>query len=325
MTDPRIFYYAAGNDEPSWGIGMLYTHVRLLRRNGLNAFLLHDHSPFRITWMESEEPAVYRDDGSFVPTPEDLLIVPEILAARPFARECAARKVLFVQGSSLIAKGLFARDLNQSRSFRDLGYTAAIAVMPHIQEILRRFFDIPSTVIPPCIAPYFFVREDSSTSKKKQVALYPKRDGEDYPILKDILTRRLPPGWEIVELCRLSHREAAVVLRDSAFHINVNCQESFNATVPEAMASGAIVICYDGFGGRDYLRDGVNAFVFPNHHIFPLLDRALDLILRHDELVRTLEGIRQNGFRTAWEYREESTERQLLHFYAEQARPIIFS
>jgi glycosyltransferase involved in cell wall biosynthesis len=321
VTDPRIFYYAAGNDEPSWGIGMLYTHVRLLRRNGLNAFLLHDRSPFRITWMESEEPAVYRDDGSFVPAPEDLIVVPEILAARPFARECAARKVMFVQGSSLIAKGLFARDLNQPRSFRDLGYTAAIAVMPHIQEILDRFFDIASTVIPPCIAPYFFARVDGSPSRKKQVVLYPKMDGEDYPILRDVLTRRLPVGWEIVELRGLSHRETAAALRESAFHINVNCQESFNATVPEAMASGAIVICYDGFGGRDYLCDGVNAFVFPNHHVFPLLDRALDLIVRHDELEPALEEIRHNGFRTARKYTEESTERQLLNFYAELMRP----
>jgi hypothetical protein len=43
-----------------------------------------------------------------------------------------------------------------------------------------------------------------------------------------------------VELENKTHREVARVLRQAALHVNVNCQESFNATVPEAMAAGCI-------------------------------------------------------------------------------------
>ena len=77
-------------------------------------------------------------------------------------------------------------------------------------------------------------------------------------------------GWTVVELENKPHRHVARIFRQAAIHINVNCQESFNATVPEAMAAGCIPVCYEAFGGQDYLRDGENAYVFPTHHAYPL-------------------------------------------------------
>jgi hypothetical protein len=317
MSEPRIFYYAAQTDQPSWGIGMLYTHVALLRRNGFDAYLLHDRAPFRVTWYASGQPAVYLDDGSFAPAARDLLIVPEILAARPFARECPARKIVFVQGSSLIVKGLKGASLHS-----DLGYECAIAVMPHIQAVLTRFFDLPSTVIPPCIAPYCF--EAPGAPRKRVIALYPKTDAEDFPIVRDLLRRHLAAagGWEVVELQSMSHREVAAILRSAALHVNVNCQESFNATVPEAMAAGAIAVCYEGFGGQDYLRDGVNARVFPNHYVYPLVECALDLAARFKQPSEELDALRRRAFETASLFTEAATEAPLLAFYRELVRTV---
>ena len=44
------------------------------------------------------------------------------------------------------------------------------------------------------------------------------------------------------------------------------------------MAAGCLPVCYEAVGGRDFLRDGVNSCVFPNHHLFALLDRLFSLL-----------------------------------------------
>ena len=45
---PRILYYTPDTNQPSWGIGMLYTHVRLLVENGFDARVLHRASAFHL-------------------------------------------------------------------------------------------------------------------------------------------------------------------------------------------------------------------------------------------------------------------------------------
>jgi poly(glycerol-phosphate) alpha-glucosyltransferase len=85
-------------------------------------------------------------------------------------------------------------------------------------------------------------------------------------------------GWRLVELDgSLSHALVAELMAEASFLVNLNSHEAFNTTVPEAMAAGCIPICYDAFGGRDFLVDGENAFVFPNHHVYPLVEKTLAL------------------------------------------------
>lgn len=305
-SSPRVFYYTPDHNEPSWGIGMLYTHVRLLRANGIDAAVLHDRYPFRPKWLKPDAPAAYLNRSSFRPRPDDILVVPEIVVARPQVREIRCRRIVFVQASSLIVAGL-----RGIATYQELGYEGAIAVMPHIQEILERHFQTKAALVPPCVAPYFF--SDRKAVRKRQIVLYPKRNCEDCNIVAELLRRRLNAfGWRLVELEGKTHVQVARVMRESAFHVNVNCQESFNATVPEAMAAGCIPICYEAFGGRDFLRDGVNAYVFPNHHIFPLLERALDLVGRYDCIQPRLNRMRRSALATAKRYTERRTERALL-------------
>jgi glycosyltransferase involved in cell wall biosynthesis len=219
--------------------------------------------------------------------------------------------VAFVQGSSLVIPGL-----GKCRGYAELGYERAIAVMPHVGEILKRHFDLPVSVIPPCLASYFYQDVDES-AREQQIALYPKPMCEDHANLMWLLQRALASrgDWRLVELRDMTHREVAAALRRSAFHVNVNCQESFNATVPEAMASGCISVCYEAYGGRDFLRDGENAYVFPNHDLYPLTTRLLELMDGYRERSAELARVRANAYRTAAGYCESYTARALVDFY----------
>jgi hypothetical protein len=310
----RVFYYAPDNQTPSWGVGMIYTHVRMLCANGMDAFVLHEKPGFRPSWLDMDAPRAYRGRTSFRARAEDVLVIPEIYAAQPDVRRMAGRRIVFVQASSFISLGL-----REARDYRQLGYERAIAAMPHVQEIVEKHYGVAAPVVPPCIAPYFFLdRARWDRPRKRQVALIPKTWCRDFSIVRQMLrdgARDL--GWRVVELEKKSHREVARVLRQSAFHVNVNCHESFNATVPEAMAAGCIPICYEAFGGRDYLRNGVNAYVFPTHDAYQLVERTLQLMASYDSMKRELRKVQRGGMATAQRYTEAHTEKALLHYFTD--------
>jgi glycosyltransferase involved in cell wall biosynthesis len=296
---------------------MLYTHVRLLRAHGIEAFVLHQKPRFRLHWLDIDAPRAYRGTATFKTGPEDVLVIPELFAADADILGLVGRRIVFVQASSFISSGL-----SEAQNYRQLGYEMAIAVMPHVREVVEKHYGVPAQVIPPCVAPYFFVdRARLDQPRQRQVALIPKAGCRDFPIVRQMLrdgARDL--DWRVVELENKTHREVARVLRQSDFHVNVNCHESFNATVPEAMASGCIPICYEAFGGRDYLKNGTNAYVFPTHHAYPLIEWTLRLMTSYDNRKRELSKIRRGALATAHRYSEARTERALLNCFAALAR-----
>ncbi len=315
----RVLYYVADTDVPSWGVGMIYTHVRMLCANGIEAAVLHERPGFRPDWLSFDASRLYRGDKSFRAAPDDLLVVPEVFAAEQDALKMSRRRVVFVQASSYIASGL-----GNARNYAQLGYQGAIAIMPHVSRIVERHYEVEAPVIPPCIAPWFFGDEvmDAVDRKprRRQVVLCPKAWCRDYPIVRQMLVARAGAlGWRVLELAGKPHRQVARAFLRAAIHVNVNCQESFNATVPEAMAAGCIPVCYEAFGGRDFLRNRKNAYVFPTHHAYPLVERTLELMASWDRSTVELERIRRGARATASRYTEAATEKALIRYF----RPLV--
>lgn len=298
---------------------MLYTHVAILRRHGFDAWVLHQQAPFKPAWLDIDVPVSYLDKPVALPDSSDLLVVPEVLAGSAPARALPGRRVVFVQNAFAILPGLAG-----AADYRSLGYERAIAVMPHVREVVERHFGVPAPVVPPCIARHFFAEPDTldRTPHSRRILLAPaKVASPDGDVLRALLKRRAAdlPGWSVMELRGFSHREVARLMRGSVFLVNTNLGESFNATVPEAMAAGCIALCYEAYGGRDFLRDGENAHVFPNHYVYPLLERLFDLIdgfeTRHDEMA----AMRRRAYATAQSFTETQTEQALLEFMAGRA------
>ena len=96
----RVLYYVSDTNVPSWGVGMIYTHVRLLCANGIEAAVLHTQPGFRPKWMSFDAPRLYLRDGSLRIAPDDLLVVPEVHAAEADVLSLAQRRIVFVQASS---------------------------------------------------------------------------------------------------------------------------------------------------------------------------------------------------------------------------------
>lgn len=311
-----IFYLVADHPAPSWGTGMLYEHVRLLCELGHPACVLHHQSPYRPGWRELEVPVRYLDEPGFAPTAADVVVVPEVLAGNETVRRYPWRRVVFIQGSFLIVRGM-----GGGADYAALGYDAAMAVLPHVARIVERHFGLPAEVVPPFIAPYFFPERPLPRQRRVLLAVkegYRLAGVPDEEIAGALLAKEIArrPEWSLLHLTGLTHREVAGLMQTSMFLVNVHSHEGFNTTVPEAMAAGCVPVCYQAGGGRDFLQDGDNAVVFANQEVYALVERVCELLDRCDELEPFLERLRAGGARTAASFHPESTARALARFFS---------
>jgi glycosyltransferase involved in cell wall biosynthesis len=196
-----------------------------------------------------------------------------------------------------------------------------MAVLPHVARVVERHFGVASHVVPPFVAPYFFEPADATRERR---ILFATKEGyraagiPDQEIAQRLLEKevRRRPGWSLVPLEGYSHREVAALMRASMFLVNVHSHEAFNTTVPEAMAAGCVPICYEAGGGRDFLRTGENAIVFPNQHVFELVERVCQLMDDGDKASDLLDRLRKGGRATAASFSSDHTAKALIGFFS---------
>ena len=312
-----MIYYLLGDYAPqSWGNGMIYAHVGILRDAGFDACALHQRAPFRPDWLEIDVPIRYLDEPGFAATASDTVVVPDVLATSEVVQRFPWRRIVFVQGSFSIVYGL-----QNHADYAELGYETAITILPHIVNVVERHFGVPAHLVPPFIAPYF---SDGSSKPRQRRVLFPFKEGyrafgiPDQEIARRLLEKeiRKRPQWSFVLLEGFSHREVAALMQSSLFLVNVYSHEGFNTTVPEAMAAGCIPICYEAGGGVDFLRPGENAIVFPNQHVYQLVERVCELMDDLEPNQPLLERIRRGGRETAESFNRARTAEALVKFFS---------
>lgn len=122
-------------------------------------------------------------------------------------------------------------------------------------------------------------------------------------------------GWQLKELKAMEHRQVARAMQEAACFVSINVFEALNTAVLEAMAAGCIVLCYEGIGPRDYLRNGENAFVFGNNEAYALAEKVCAFMDSYDEQQLALQAMREQAAHVAAQYNEEATTQQLLRFF----------
>lgn len=310
-----IYYLAPDTDIPSWGIGIIYEHVKILRESGYEAAVLHFDPPFRVSWCDASLPIYYLHQHKQALRADDVLIIPEVLAHIKELQDIPSRKIIHVQNV------FYIEAQNQGgEGFKNLKPEACLTIMPHCKDILEKFYEIPVSVVPPFVAPYFyFTHKNWNSARTKTVLFYPKSASQDCHIIINYLKRWMKQNrldWNVVEIRNKQHHEVSYLMKQSAFFVNANCREAFNTSVPEAMAAGCLVLCYEAYGGRDFLKDGENAFVFSNNDIYSLIGKLCELITEFDNNKAMLSQMRKQAFETANRYTKKETESALLEFYA---------
>jgi glycosyltransferase involved in cell wall biosynthesis len=303
-----IFLCPFARQEITGGIKTFYRHAELLAELGFDAAVFQpDGQP---SWFETRAKILPR----LVADPDDILVFPESLNGMLLEMlRLPARKVLFCQAHYYTLFNAIAPDRYGSLGFERIACQSEIA-----KGFLERVLHLSDIAVLPCFidAELFFPRD-----KAIQIAAIPKKLPREAAAIQKIFSLKYPElastGWAIVE--NRSERETAEIFGRSAIVLSLPFLESFGLVPLEAMASGAIVAGFTGYGAQEYATAENGHWFAPDHleEVADALARILKGLARNDPEILKM---REAGFATAARYSKARASEALKTFYGPLAQ-----
>ena len=301
-----IFLNPFSRTEITGGIKTAHRHAELLCEMGFDAYVYQpEGAP---SWFESK--AKLLTGASVASESNDILVFPEVLTgalAELAGARIPAKKVLFCQAQFYT---LF-NAVKPSR-YRDLGFARVVCQSEIAKSFLERVLGLPDVAVVPCfIDPALF----HPRVKSRQIALIPKKLPREAAVIQSLTALKYPHltlNWRIID--NASERETAEIFGASEIVLSLPFLESFGLVPLEAMASGAIVIGFDGYGGQEYATPE-NGFWFRPDRLEDVADtiaRVAEGLARGDP---ALAKMREAGTATAQRYNKERTRARLRQLY----------
>jgi glycosyltransferase involved in cell wall biosynthesis len=270
-----IYYVCPDHDTPAGGIRGIYRHVDALRRNGFEAFVVHERPGFRCSWFESETPILgwsargyeleapvdrpflqLQGPPSFELSAADVVVVPEIYG--PHIAEIAPGipKVIFNMNVHFTFR-YYSHDVKalerQASPYHHPDVVAVVVKSRQGYEYLRFAFPHARVLqVRNSFDPALFYVEEP---KEPWIGYMPRRNVEDgLHVLSILALRGTLRDYEIVPIDGLDENGVAALLRRCLVFLSLGTQEGFVRPPAEAMACGAAVVGYHGNGGRELFR-----------------------------------------------------------------------
>jgi glycosyltransferase involved in cell wall biosynthesis len=196
----------------------------------------------------------------------------------------------------------------------DRGFDHYVAVSDFVRTFLHTVYALDVRVIPPFIdLEHMPVARDWLQRPPRLVLPYRKGIPEVWELswqrLRQIVERRAPQVQfaEPLAASGIAQRELFARIADVRYFLTLSAAEGFGLVPLEAMALGAMVIGYDGYGGRQYMRAGDNSEIAP----YPQIERVAELLIAAvenptrsaqiaDQGRETAMGYSYSAFRQAW-------------------------
>jgi Glycosyl transferases group 1 len=251
----RIFYECRDVPHPSGGVRRLYRHVEILNKNGFSAFIVHHSSGFKPSWFEVNVPTLYWSDGITIDS-EDVLVIPEghtdiMMRTR---NDNYRRIVIALNWANIYAH------LPVGTDWRQLGIKHVISGSLYEQEFIRRSMGLSSVVIPSGVDLSLF---NPRKQKIRQIAYMPRKNEKWFHIIAAIFRSQNDDLSSVpfVAIDKVSHREVARILCESAVFLATGFPEGLARPPIEAMAAGCIVVGFAGRGSLEYMQHGCNCLL----------------------------------------------------------------
>ena len=232
-------------------------------------------------------------------TAQDVLIVNPSFSSHQFGWRLPGFKICYVQGFNTF-------------SLLDLKIDHFVAVSDFVRGFLHTAYGIDAVVIPPFVGLTELPPARPWEQRPAEVVLpYRKGMPEVWDIswlhLREILQKRAPQIVlaDMLPGSGIPHGELLGRLGQTRFFLTLSPTEGFGLVPLEAMAMGAAVVGYDGFGGRHYMRSGENCAVAPYPQIERVAEQLIELVL---DPARA-EAIAQRGHETAMAFSYEDFRR----------------
>jgi Glycosyl transferases group 1 len=289
------------------GIKTTYRHAEMLSEMGFEAYVLQPDG--RPPWFDSTAPMLPAPPRRF--DPSDIVVFPEVLSgllAEILRSPLDARKVLFcdAQYNTLFNKV-------PPEQYAQAGFARTICHGLGAREFLSRYLHLRDVVV---VSHFIDSAKFRPGPKAMQIALLPGKRIQEAVLIQGILSLKYPQfrsvPWIVVE--NKNEREAAEIFARSAIVLSLPYLQSFGLAPLEAMACGAIVIGFRGYGGEEYATPE-NGYWFAPDHLEELVDRLAQTI---DGLVRgdpSLDRIQQGALKFARGHNKERTRTALREAY----------
>jgi glycosyltransferase involved in cell wall biosynthesis len=254
LGSSRVLVLCPDNATPSGGIRRLYRHVDVLRKHGVEAWLVHETKGFRCNWFAHSTPIMSLVEAD--PKPSDFLVFPEIFASGIAALAPGVPKVIFNQNAYLTFQTKRALEPNAKLPYFHPDVIAVFAVSEDNANYLQYAFPGLKVHrlhygIDPIFAPRW--------PKRRAIAYMPRKNADHVVQVLSILRHRNAlNGWEVEAIDGLPEKKVAEKLASSALFLSFGTFEGCALPPLEAMASGCVVVGYHGHGGREYFDPAFN-------------------------------------------------------------------
>ena len=313
----RILYFSHDIKEPRGGIGVLYDHVAVLRRNGFDAFIVHTTPGFRYPFGPADVPVVDASSALSI-SREDILVIPEDHAgAMRSCRAARCPKVLFCQNHFFVFDGLAPGE-----TWTDFGFSGYLCVSTPIRQAMRRWFGVEASVVRPGVDPVFFAQTARPAASPVVIACMPRKGRNTLRLVRGLLTAdgfARTAGLSWLEIDGLPRDEVAARLRTSHLYVSTGRFEGLGLPPLEAMAAGCLVVGFAGGGGLDYASPENGVWVQDDDPW--ALAQALEATVAglHDPKLRPSLMTRcAAGHATALTYSRARFERELIAYWTAQ-------
>ena len=298
----RILYLAHDTPTPSGGVRTIYRHVSILRKHGLDAFVVHAEQGYRYPFATSDAPVLAQRPGLALRR-DDVLVVPENFPLENLPQVPGLRCVVFLQSWSLAFQGL-----SDPLAWERLPVRRALCASELLLEFATDFLGLSEArLAPDAVDPLFHPRP-----KKLRIACMPRRMPEVAALIRDLFRLRHPLLRHVpwLEIDGVSEEEAAALLGESALFLCLGRLEGLGLPGLEALASGCLVTGFHGLGGREYARpdNGLWCGQEDVPDCVRKLGEAVDMLQRDDPRAGAMI---EAGIRTAAAYTPERQEREL--------------
>jgi glycosyltransferase involved in cell wall biosynthesis len=247
----RVLVACPDHAAPAGGVRQLYRLVTTLRDDlGLDAYVYHRRTGFRLDWFQSAARLAYAD--ATTPGPDDLLVLPEVWG-NAIKDHPGVRKLIFNQNAYYtFMNGYEVIPALAPLQPADADVIGLLAVSDDNAELLAETFPrLPVTRLRYEIDAGLFA---FSAGKRPQLAFMPrKHPDEARQVLNTLALRGALAGFGVVAIDGVSEREAARILRESLVFLSFGYPEGFSLPPAEAMACGCLTIGYHGMGAREYM------------------------------------------------------------------------
>ena len=301
-----VFLNPFTRTEISGGIKTAYRHTELLIEMGIDACVYQPEGP--PSWFETRAKVL---TAWRTPSPSDILVFPEAING-PLVElaktKTPAKKILFCQAQYYALFNAIAPEDYRSLGFERIACQSAIA-----KGFLERVLHLGDVAVIPCfVDPALFHPRE----KSMQIAAIPRKLPREAAAIHSVFRLKYPElksvPWAVIE--NKPERDIAEIFGRSTIVLSLPFLESFGLVPLEAMASGAIVVGFHGYGALEYAT-AENGYWFPPDHIEETADALARVIRGIEARDPAILKIRDTGFATAARYSKDATREALRAFY----------